>query len=120
TDTLPADVEATVRKAVEKDPAFRFQSARAFYVELANARWRQRNPAHTPSSVYDGPIDFSDPAAGMPTGPQPVAQRQVAVLGFSDITGDAGDAWVGRGIAEWLTADLARVGGIAGSPRAQG
>lgn len=117
--TVPAEVEAIVRKAVEKDPAFRFQSAREFYVELANARWRQRNPAHTPSSVFDGPIDFSDPAAGMPTGPQPMAQRLVAVLGFANITGDAGDAWVGQGIAESLTADLAKVGGIAVIPREQ-
>lgn len=117
--TVPAEVEAIVRRALEKDPAFRFQSARAFYVEMANARWRQRNPAHTPSSGFEGGIDFSDPAAGMPTEPQAMQRRLVAVLGFTNITGDAGDDWVGQGIAESLTADLAKIGGIAVIPREQ-
>ncbi len=117
--TVPGEVEAIVRKALEKDPALRHQSARALYVDMANARWRQRNPAHTASSGLRGPIDFSDPAAGMPSGPPPAESRLVAVLGFTNITGDAADDWVGQGIAESLTADLAKIGGIAVIPREQ-
>ncbi len=37
---VPADVDAVVRKALAKDAAFRYQSAREFYVDLHHARER--------------------------------------------------------------------------------
>ena len=37
---VPADVDAVVRKALAKDPAFRYQSARELYVDLHHARER--------------------------------------------------------------------------------
>jgi TolB-like protein/Tfp pilus assembly protein PilF len=111
-------VESIVRKALEKDPAFRYQSARELYVDLANARRRLREQPFSGSSAWRGPIDFSDPAAGLP-GPLPQAprQRSVAVLTFSNITGDPADEWIGQGIAESLTADFAKIGGLIVIPR---
>jgi tetratricopeptide (TPR) repeat protein len=41
----------------------------------------------------------------------------VAVLAFSNITGDAADEWIGQGIAESLTADFAKIGGLTVIPR---
>ena len=61
--SVPAEAESIVRKALEKDPAFRYQSAREFYVDLANARRRLRDQPFAGSSAWRGPIDFSDPAA---------------------------------------------------------
>ena len=45
------------------------------------------------------------------------ANPAVAVLAFANITGDAGDDWIGQGIAESLTADFAKVGGLTVIPR---
>jgi TolB-like protein/Tfp pilus assembly protein PilF/predicted Ser/Thr protein kinase len=116
TYSVPADVETVVRKALEKDPDFRYQSAREFYVDLANARRRQRDQPFAATSVWRGPIDLSDPASAFPV-PQPGAGRSVAVLAFANITGDAADEWIGQGIAESLTADFAKIGGLAVIPR---
>ena len=49
--------------------------------------------------------------------PQVSAERAVAVLAFTNITGDAADEWIGQGIAESLTADFAKVGGLTVIPR---
>ena len=43
--------------------------------------------------------------------------RSVAVLTFTNITGDAADEWIGQGIAESLTADFAKIGGLTVIPR---
>ena len=118
--SVPAEVESIVRKALEKDPAFRYQSAREFYVDLANARRRLRDQPFAGSSAWRGPIDFSDPAAGLPgpmPGPSKPAGRSVAVLTFTNITGDPSDEWIGQGIAESLTADFAKIGGMIVIPR---
>ena len=46
---VPADVEAVVRKALAKDPAFRYQSARELYVDLHHARERLLRESHSAS-----------------------------------------------------------------------
>jgi len=115
--SVPGEVETIVRKALEKDPAFRYQSAREFYVDLANARRRLREAPAAGASAWRGPIDFSDPASGLPTSPAKDDTRSVAVLAFTNITGDAADEWIGQGIAESLTADFAKIGGLAVIPR---
>src|SRR5687768_9478123 len=48
------------------------------------------------------------------TGVQPAAhvetgERTIAVLTFTNVTGDAGDDWIGTGIAETVTSDLKNV-----------
>lgn len=117
--SVPAEVETIVRKALEKAPAFRYQSAREFYADLSRARRGLRDLAAGPASAWRrGAIDFSDPAAALP-GPPPIRARLVAVLAFANITGDAGDEWIGQGIAESLTADFAKFGGLAVIPREQ-
>lgn len=119
TYSVPSDVETIVRKALEKDPDFRYQSAREFYVDLANARRRQRDQPFAASSAWRGPLDFSDPASALPVlqAGQVGGARSVAVLAFTNITGDAADEWIGQGIAESLTADFAKIGGLTVIPR---
>ena len=39
------------------------------------------------------------------------------MLAFANITGDAADEWIGQGIAESLTADFAKIGGVTVIPR---
>ena len=116
--SVPAEVETIVRKALEKDPAFRYQSAREFYTDLAAARRRLRERPAMGISAWNGPIDFSDPArAAVGAVPRPQTMRTVAVLAFANITGDAADEWIGQGIAESLTADFAKIGGVTVIPR---
>jgi serine/threonine protein kinase/tetratricopeptide (TPR) repeat protein len=115
--SVPGEVETIVRKALEKDPAFRYQSARELYVDLANSRRRLREQPAAGASAWRSPIDFSDPAAGLPSVPSRPAARSVAVLAFTNITGDAADEWIGQGIAESLTADFAKIGGLTVIPR---
>ena len=52
----------------------------------------------------------------MPT-PPGARPRSVAVLTFTNITGDPADEWIGQGIAESLTADFAKIGGLVVIPR---
>jgi TolB-like protein len=44
------------------------------------------------------------PAAHVETG-----ERTIAVLTFTNVTGDAADDWIGTGIAETVTSDLRNV-----------
>jgi serine/threonine protein kinase/tetratricopeptide (TPR) repeat protein len=115
--SVPGEVETIARKALEKDPAFRYQTAREFYTDLATARQRLRERPAMGISAWNGPIDFSDPASALPSAPPRPQTRTVAVLAFANITGDAADEWIGQGIAESLTADFAKIGGVTVIPR---
>jgi serine/threonine protein kinase/tetratricopeptide (TPR) repeat protein len=115
---VPAELEAIVRKALEKDPGFRYQSARELYIDLhsvarllAEAKSRSRSGAH---AVPGG----SAIVAAMPAGHR-TADPIVAVMTFSNITREPSDDWIGSGIAETVTADLKNVHGISVMGRVQ-
>lgn len=117
---VPADVEAVVRKAMAKDPAFRYQSARELYVDLHHARERLMRESTASGQrvtwrpgMLMPPVGFGQPAAAAPAG------RTVAVLTFANLTGNPADEWVGQGMAESLTADFAKVRGLKAIPREQ-
>jgi TolB-like protein/Tfp pilus assembly protein PilF/predicted Ser/Thr protein kinase len=118
---VPADVDAVVRKALAKDPDYRYQSARELYVDLHHARERilrestasGQRVAWRPGMLMP-PVGFGQaPAPAAPTG------RTVAVLTFANLTGNPADEWVGQGMAESLTADFAKVRGLKTIPREQ-
>ena len=119
---VPADVEALVRKALSKDPAFRYQSARELYVDLHHARQRMlreapASSAHTwRSGMHLPPVGFGHAA---PAAPPPSTERSVAVLTFANLTGNPADEWVGQGMAESLTTDFAKVRGLRAIAREQ-
>ena len=109
------DVEMIVRKALAKQPEFRYQTARDFYIDLLTARRRASSDSSRRSSWLT-PVDFADSAVPMPAASSRVAadhETVVAVLNFANITGNAADDWIGQGIAETLTADLTRINSIA-------
>lgn len=126
---VPSEVESIVRKSLEKESDYRYQSARELYIDLFNVRRRLSSGDSSHRHTWRGPIDFSDAAAPMPTRPPSTAHganalgavgnRSIAVLSFTNITGDSGDDWIGQGIAETLTADLKHVEGVAVIPREQ-
>jgi serine/threonine protein kinase/tetratricopeptide (TPR) repeat protein len=120
---VPDEVETIVRKALQKRPEFRYQTARDLYIDLLTARRRLSSDSGR-RSAWLSPIDFADAAAPLPTPTPPGAARPtrevtVAVLNFTNITGNAADDWIGQGIAESLTADLTRITTIAVVAREQ-
>jgi serine/threonine protein kinase/Tfp pilus assembly protein PilF len=119
---VPDDLEAIVRKALQKRPDFRYQTARDFYLDLLTAR-RKFSSDSARRSAWLSPIDFADAASQLPM-PPPAAEAPakgltVAVFSFANITGNAADDWIGQGIAESLTADLTRITSIAVVAREQ-
>jgi eukaryotic-like serine/threonine-protein kinase len=120
---VPEDVETILRKALQKRPDFRYQTARDYYIDLLNARRRTAasESSHRGSGSWLTPIDFADAAAPLPMPPTPAARSTsvVAVLNFANITANPADDWVGQGIAESLTADLTQIKSITVVPREQ-
>lgn len=112
----PPELEAIVRKALQKNADFRYQSARELFIDLHNLERR-----------LDA-VDSSGALARQPSGPAaaaaahaPVAQgeRMIAVMAFANVTREAADDWIGEGIAETVTSDLKNVHELAVVGRAQ-
>jgi TolB-like protein/predicted Ser/Thr protein kinase len=118
---VPADVDAVVRKALAKDPDYRYQSARELYVDLHHARERiMRESTASGQRVTWRPGMLMPPVGfGQPAPPPAPTGRTVAVLTFANLTGNPTDEWVGQGMAESLTADFTKVRGLKTIPREQ-
>ncbi len=117
---VPADVDAVVRKALAKDPAFRYQAARELYLDLHHARERlAREHTNGARQTWRPGLHLPPVGFGRATPPSPPAERSVAVLAFANLTGHPGDDWIGQGMAESLTADFARIRGLRSISREQ-
>lgn len=95
-------LDAIVRKALEKNPALRYQSARELHVDLQRMARRLEGATSgvTPAAVATG-------------------DRSIAVLTFNNLTREPADEWIGTGIAETVTADLKNVPHVSVIGRAQ-
>ena len=122
---IPRAVESIVRKALAKDLTFRYSNARQLQLDL---QWLSRE--HDTSQLRKtGGLRPSDPYFGMLgnglarpieiVAPTPDPEEHVAVMTFSNITGESADDWVGSGIAETVTADLTGVHGLSVISRAR-
>jgi tetratricopeptide (TPR) repeat protein len=100
---LTPDIEAMLRKALEKNAEYRYQSARDFYIDLRSARIALEEEARhrTSGSRRSG----SRPAAD-------AEPRSIAVITFTNITREPADEWIGSGIAETVSSDLKSIHGL--------
>ncbi|HZF67488.1 MAG TPA: protein kinase [Gemmatirosa sp.] len=96
---LPPDVAAAVARALAKDPDARFASAGAFATALEAGLAAARPP-----STADVRLEQVERR-------QESSQR-VLVLDFANLTRAADVDWLGTGIVETVSADLAKIAGV--------
>jgi serine/threonine protein kinase/Tfp pilus assembly protein PilF len=100
-------VESIVRKALEKNPDFRYQTARDFYVDLHHLKSEIEDADRHRGS---GGMRASD-SGGRAAQPAAIG-NSIAVITFTNITREPADEWIGSGIAETVSADLKNIHGL--------
>jgi serine/threonine protein kinase/tetratricopeptide (TPR) repeat protein len=101
---IPLDVEHVVRRALQKAPVSRYNAARDMYNALRHAARR---------------LETGKSTTGVRPAQVETGERTIAVLTFTNVTGDAADDWIGTGIAETVTSDLKNVRHVTVIGRAQ-
>jgi len=100
TAAVPASLDAIIARALEKDPAFRYQHASEMSRDLGQV-------AEEIDSLTAGRITRTTSA--VTAGP---VEKSVAVMTFSNITREPTDDWIGTGIAETVSSDLKNIHGL--------
>ena len=114
---VPQELDTVVRKALQKNPEFRYQSARELYIDLHNLDRRLEaleSSSMTLRRPSSGPKLAFVPAQRVEQG-----ERSLAVMAFANVTREPSDDWIGEGIAETVTSDLKNVHKLAVIGRAQ-
>src|SRR5262247_720067 len=115
----PPELEAVVRRMLEKSPELRYQSLRDVRADLDSVK-RENLTQLLPSPSYETNVGYSTQILSSRSGSDsfgarafsPRAEKSVAVLRFNNVTKSPEDDWLGVGIAETVTADLKNVEGM--------
>ena len=108
--TIPKKFDAIVLRALEKQPTFRYQTARDLERDLRDVATDLDNLFHVSSSRAASAIAAHRASA---------VERSVAVMTFANITREANDDWIGTGIAETVSSDLKNIHGLTVISRAR-
>lgn len=105
---VPPALDGIVKRALEKPPSFRYQSAREMYTDLKAVAAQLDLVAARTSRISVAPA------------PQGTAIGCcVAVMTFANITKEPADDWIGTGIAETVSSDLKNVHNLSVIGRAR-
>ncbi|HZF38894.1 MAG TPA: serine/threonine-protein kinase, partial [Blastocatellia bacterium] len=123
----PPELEAVVRRMLEKSPELRYQSLRDVHADL-DALKRETVTQLLPGPSYETNAGYTTQVLSSRSGGSaaasggsggfgarqfsPRAEKSVAVLRFNNVTKSPEDDWLGVGIAETVTADLKNVDGM--------
>jgi len=115
---VPPELERIVRKTLEKNPAYRYQSAREMYIDLRNLQRDLEANNRTasvgqPITEHQATVLLTEKQSGSSNALAPKLENALAVMTFSNITGEPKDEWIGSGIAETVTSDLKKVKGLS-------
>ena len=108
---IPEAFDVVVERALEKSPAFRYQSAREMRDDLRTILRQLDEPSR--AGVSSGTLALSSQRIARPD------DHSVAVMTFSNITREPTDDWIGTGIAETVSSDLKNVHGLSVIGRAR-
>ncbi len=115
--SVPHELERIARKALAKDPNYRYQSARELYIDLRNLQ-RDLQINKQTGNINSGPPTEHHPTAMLSKGAAASVatatklENAVAVMTFTNITKEPADDWIGSGIAETVTADAKKIRGL--------
>jgi tetratricopeptide (TPR) repeat protein len=115
---VPSELDRIVRKTLEKKPDYRYQAAREMYIDLRNLQ-RDLDSNNRTASVgqatteHQATVLLTERQSGASNALTPKLENAVAVMTFSNITGESKDEWIGSGIAETVTSDLKKVKGLS-------
>ncbi|HEY9433250.1 MAG TPA: protein kinase [Blastocatellia bacterium] len=130
----PPELEAIVRRMLEKSPELRYQNLRDVRADLDALKREgmtrllpgpsyETNPGYTTQVLSSGSGSGGSGSGGSRPARSgsggfgartfiPRAEKSVAVLRFNNVTKSPEDDWLGVGIAETVTADLKNVEGM--------
>jgi serine/threonine protein kinase/tetratricopeptide (TPR) repeat protein len=104
---VPESLDGVVRRALEKERALRYQSARDVYTDLKHVEEDiEAMPRRSSSRIILGPRAETVGCC-------------VAVMTFSNITREPADDWIGTGIAETVSTDLKNIHNLSVIGRAR-
>ena len=108
--SIPGSFDATVARALEKSPTFRYQSARAFHADLKEVAAELDKQTTRRSSSRSSGVALPRVES---------VESSVAVMTFANITREPSDDWIGTGIAETVSSDLKNIHGLTVIGRAR-
>jgi serine/threonine protein kinase len=107
---IPPALDAIVRRALQKNATFRYQTARDLYVDLHQLA-RRLDALDTSRAMLT--VSASMPQVHEPETRSAPGARSIAVMSFDNLTRNASDDWIGEGIAETVTSDLKNLAGLS-------
>jgi serine/threonine protein kinase/Tfp pilus assembly protein PilF len=116
--SVPHELERIIRKALAKDPNYRYQAVREMYIDLRNLQ-RDLQINKQTGNINSSPPTEHHPTAVLTNGMAASVtaatklENAVAVITFTNITREPADDWIGSGIAETVTADAKKIRGLA-------
>lgn len=113
---VPPVLDGIVRRALQKNPVFRYQTARDLYTDLHHLA-RQLDALDTSRDMLT--ISTMAPSLDTLNGRGAHGPRSIAVMSFENLTRDGSDDWIGNGIAETVTSDLKNLEGVSVIGRTQ-